>query len=660
MREIIRDILAVVAVAMLVVACNTPEEQPKDDRPVEPPVEGTTLVSGEPIVATLDGGLAPFVLGENISHEVVGAYPTSGGEGYDLFVVGRGGVDNSGLQIARFVRTASDGRLIYAIGTPIGQHPWKSDGNLKVAQTGGSTLAFTFENGVLNISRCDDSSFGNSYLHSHPLAGMPVEVAAIEVEDVADGTLRVLLLALTVVEEEPSMEDVTESYYDTLGTYRGVMSIGALWEVTLAADNLALCGEPRMIGPDHLIISPSGLCSLGGGVYAVANTFGAIKFIDREGRIFQPTAPQGAALRNRSVVEGLCALADGSFIASGEGVAMRYVCESEGVWSSAPILMEGGRLYAGSMAVPNVVDWDGDGRLDIVVGNSSGNLVFFRNRGTNPLPAFGEGELLCSCGEVVEIRAGYYSPGGPQESGWGFLCPTVVDWDSDGVLDVVYSFNEGIIEVMRGVRDGAVPSLGRREKVTLDNMEIASMWRMRPAVATVGGVTYMVTMDVEDRVHVYERRAGNAVVDRGLATLNFSEPITGYRAAAGESLAERGREKLHLVDWDSDGDLDLLVGVPITASFPSPTRGLPWSRYPIEGLNVLLLENVGSNGEMSFSYPRQLLFKGRDLSLGTLSIAPTVCGLGDVSAGDNVLVGCDSGSLYFFSRKDLARSISLW
>ncbi len=662
MKEIFRHILVVVAMAVLVVACNTPEEQPKNEPPVDPPVEGSTLVSGEPLVATLNGGMAPFVLGENISHSVVGALPTANASYPDLLVVGRGGIDNGGLYRSPFVRTATDGRLIYAVGSPVEESPWKADGNLKVACVGDRTLAFTVESGALNIWLYDanKNSFGGDHIASLSLPEVLHEVAAIEVVEVADGKIQLLLLGLTVVAEEPSMEDVTESYYDTLGTYRGEMSVGALWHAELYEEDLALCGEPTQVGPDHLIISPAGVCALSKELYVVANTFGSIKFIGSDGAVSQPTSPDGSALRNRSVVESLCTLSEERFIASGEGITQLYTRQSEGVWLAEPIMMEGGGLYAGSMAVPNVVDWDGDGRLDIVVGNSSGNLIFFKNHGTNTLPAFGEGEPLCSCGEVVEIRAGYYSLGGPQESGWGFLCPTVVDWDGDGVLDVVYSFNEGVIEVMRGIKGGSVPQLGMREKVTLDNMEIAGMWRMRPAVATVNGVTYMVTMDIEDRVHIYERRASNAVIDRGVATLNFSEPITGYRATVEHSLAERGREKLHLVDWDADGDLDLLVGVPITASFPSPTKGLPWSRYPIEGLNILLLENIGSNSEMSFAYPRQLLFKGRDLSLGTLSIAPTICGLGDVSTGDNLLVGCDNGALYFFSRKDLSRSISLW
>ena len=655
------------AVCLLFVACVTPEEKPTEDpTPApEPPVEGTSLVSGEPLVATLNGGLAPFTLGQNISHRVVGII--GGGEENshpDLVVEGCGGVDNSGLQVAQFVRTASDGRLIYTAGEKISTHPWKvGEESLKVAEVDGAIVAFTFAKGSLQVAHYDASakSFGREYTQNVAIDGVPQDVAAIEVVGEDGESVTLLLLGLTVVAEDPEMDDVTHSYYNTLGTYRGVMSVGALWRVTLAKESFAPVSAAELVGPERLIISPSAVCAVGEEGYVVANMFGAMKLVGADGKVSQPITTEGDALRNRSVVEALEVLPDGSFIASGEGSMWHYTQQKEGgAWSSAEIVMESGRLYGGSMSVPNVVDWDGDGTLDVVVGNSAGNLLFFRNRGTNQLPAFGEGEYLLSCGEVAEIRAGYYCIGGPQESGWGYICPTVIDWDGDGVMDVVYSFNEGILEVMRGVRGVGTPQLGRREKITLDNMEIAGMWRVRPAVAKVDGRTLLLTMDTEDRVHLYERRIDNAVVDRGIVTLNFSSPITGYRSWVEESLAERGFEKLHLMDWDADGDLDLLVGVPITASFPEPTKGLPWSRNPAKGLNVLFLENIGSNTEMSFAYPRQLLFKGKDLNLGTLSITPTQCGLGDVSGGDNLLVGCDNGALYFFSHKDLSRSVTLW
>ncbi|HTS90102.1 MAG TPA: VCBS repeat-containing protein [Gemmatimonadales bacterium] len=46
------------------------------------------------------------------------------------------------------------------------------------------------------------------------------------------------------------------------------------------------------------------------------------------------------------------------------------------------------RLPHGSNAVPALVDIDGDGRLDLFLGESSGRILFFRNEGTPAVPRF--------------------------------------------------------------------------------------------------------------------------------------------------------------------------------------------------------------------------------------------------------------------------------
>src|SRR5690606_24249742 len=45
-------------------------------------------------------------------------------------------------------------------------------------------------------------------------------------------------------------------------------------------------------------------------------------------------------------------------------------------------------LYGGSLVVPSLVDWDGDGKTDIISGTSLGYIYFFKNIGSNQNPVY--------------------------------------------------------------------------------------------------------------------------------------------------------------------------------------------------------------------------------------------------------------------------------
>jgi len=77
-------------------------------------------------------------------------------------------------------------------------------------------------------------------------------------------------------------------------------------------------------------------------------------------------------------------------------------------------------LPRGSYATPALGDLDADGDLDLVVGESSGELNLFENVGTSTSPDF---QLVTE--NLAEIDAGSRSS------------PTLVDVDGDGDLDLV-------------------------------------------------------------------------------------------------------------------------------------------------------------------------------------------------------------------------------
>jgi hypothetical protein len=69
---------------------------------------------------------------------------------------------------------------------------------------------------------------------------------------------------------------------------------------------------------------------------------------------------------------------------------------------------------------------------------------------------------------------------------------------------------------------------------------------------------------------------------------------------------------------------------------------------------VVYLRNVGTNESPVYEYPRQLQFRGKDIYHGAHANSPAVCMLGDVEANKpNLLIGMESGRLYFYRHDDI-------
>lgn len=104
-------------------------------------------------------------------------------------------------------------------------------------------------------------------------------------------------------------------------------------------------------------------------------------------------------------------------------------------------------LKFGALSTPYAYDWDGDGKQDIIAGNSAGNIAFIRNLTGGQNPSWAEPELFTVNGKPLRIQAGYNgSIQGPAESKWGYTVLTVADWNGDNRPNIIINSIWGKIE----------------------------------------------------------------------------------------------------------------------------------------------------------------------------------------------------------------------
>jgi hypothetical protein len=90
---------------------------------------------------------------------------------------------------------------------------------------------------------------------------------------------------------------------------------------------------------------------------------------------------------------------------------------------------------------PVVMDVDGDGNKDLITGNTDGQILFYRNIGTNTLPIFAGYTMVQSDGKPIDLA-------GNQRSR-----PDVCYWtgSQDGYWDLLVGYGDGKIRLYRGI-----------------------------------------------------------------------------------------------------------------------------------------------------------------------------------------------------------------
>jgi hypothetical protein len=168
----------------------------------------------------------------------------------------------------------------------------------------------------------------------------------------------------------------------------------------------------------------------------------------------------------------------------------------------------------------NVADWNHDGLPDVVVNSIWGKVLWYRNIGTRQnakLTAARHIEVEWA-GEPPKPAWNWWNPKGKTLATQWRTTPTVVDYNGDGLSDLVMLDHEGCLSFFQRVK--------RSGKLTL-----------------LPGKRIFTSKDVSvfDSIHRPKNKTG------GLLRMNDG--------SAGKS----GRRKFCFADWDLDGRLDILV-----------------------------------------------------------------------------------------------------
>ncbi len=256
---------------------------------------------------------------------------------------------------------------------------------------------------------------------------------------------------------------------------------------------------------------------------------------------------------------------------------------------SGPFLVEaaGRTLDTFGCPTPNFADFDRDGDLDLLCGEFLDGFTYFKNIGSPTNPRY-------AAGERVRDRSG-----AEVRMDLEMIVPIAFDWDKDGDLDLIVGDEDGRVAFVEntGKFDGhRVPTFSppRYFRQEADTLKCGALATPVGVDWDGDGDTDIVSGNTAGYIEFFENLSGP-----GVAQPKWHSPrrleVNGkpFRIMAGPNgsiqgpaEAKWGYTTLNVVDWDLDGDLDLVVN-------------------SILG-DVIWLENVGSRTKPRLAVPQPI------------------------------------------------------
>jgi hypothetical protein len=277
------------------------------------------------------------------------------------------------------------------------------------------------------------------------------------------------------------------------------------------------------------------------------------------------------------------------------------------------------------------VDWENDGDLDLLGGYRTG-LRLFVNRGTTLEPVFDPPVAVEAAGKPIRMPNWLdpqsappftYGPQGPAEPVFGWLCPTIGDWDGDGDWDLFVTGQRWQTRYFENLGTPTEPQLAAGREVRVEGRTDEFSWRSKVSLGDLDGDgrrELVVTSDRDNTFYLYHAKREQPdpkILDfrRGEALqLENGNPVQGWYGGQNNN----GDNHSLLVDWDGDGDLDLLNGSLWAVWYyenvgtPRQPRFRSHGRFQVDGTDLHTFRHAGSFDAADWNEDGRL-----DLVLGT-------------------------------------------
>lgn len=312
-------------------------------------------------------------------------------------------------------------------------------------------------------------------------------------------------------------------------------------------------------------------------------------------------------------------------------------------------------------AWPCICDWDSDGDADLLVGGGYGWPRIVLNEGTSDRPAYAEPRFVIADGKPVRILRNQIL-GGENWHDMGYTYPAFVDWDGDGLGDILLPNETNRIFWYKNVGTKTAPVFAKRQQVVVDgypdsvaarfkSSQLAGdksvpnapypyqkdrpfFWRTGAAFADINGDGLVDLMTHDGHVRkltLFERYRD----DKGRLRLKKGPRLKLKDGRAiDDAIVGRGKhwtESFRCADWDGDGLTDIVYACAGTAA----AKG-----------SIYLLRNCGSKTEPVFEPPRTFCCFGKPIKVTSHGPHPAV---GDLDGdGKCDLLTCVEWSVYPF------------